>query len=169
MDPQEIEPQLWDYIDGLATSGQRTEIEKRIAENAAWRTLYHELLEVKELMASSELEQPSLRFTKNVMDTIAQLQIAPATKKYINNKIIVSLALFFITLIVGFIIYGIGQIDWSVNGSSGNVITKIDYSKMFNNNFVNLFMVINVVLGLMILDRVLSAKNKKIRELEQGF
>jgi hypothetical protein len=158
-----IEVRLWDYIDGL--SKEATVIERLILENSEWKTKYAELLEVHQLMSQSELEQPSLRFTKNVMEEIARFQIAPATKKYINTRIIWGIAAFFITMIIGFLIYGIGQINWSEasdsNSSLGIDFMAVDYGRMFNNSFVNLFMMINVVLGLLLLDRFLNIKRKK--------
>src|SRR5512138_3295643 len=93
-----IEKQLWDYIDGLSSNEERSSIEKLLQSNLEWKNKYHELLEVQEMLKSSELEQPSMRFTKNVMEEIAKLHIAPATKNYINKKIIWGIAAFFITL-----------------------------------------------------------------------
>jgi hypothetical protein len=46
-------------------------IETLIQENKEWRALYHELLQVHQALTGTELEQPSLRFTKNVMEEIA--------------------------------------------------------------------------------------------------
>ena len=98
-----------------------------------------------------------MRFTQNVMEEIAKYQIAPATKKYINNKVIWGIGIFFITIMSGFLIYGFGQVDWSDKSSSiiGVDLGKVDYSKFFNNTYINIFMMMNVVLGLMLLDRVL--------------
>src|SRR3954464_8745898 len=109
----EMETKLWAYIDGFCAEDESAEMRRLIEDNAAWRARYHELLEVHSLIAASELEQPSLRFTMNVMDQIAKFQIAPATKAYINKKIIWGIALFFITTIVGFLVYGFSQMDWS--------------------------------------------------------
>jgi len=165
---EEIEVRLWEYIDGFSKDDERPVIEKLIAENAEWRAKYHELLEVHQSLNLVELEEPSLRFTKNVMEEIAKYQIAPATKTYINNKVIWSIGIFFITMIVGFLIYGFAQIDWSVAGDSkstlGIDLTKVDYSQMFNNNLMNGIMMLNVVLGLFLFDRYLSNKNKKLKE-----
>ncbi|HET7897487.1 MAG TPA: hypothetical protein VFL47_07455 [Flavisolibacter sp.] len=167
---EEMERRLWEYIDGI--SEERSVIEQLIQENIAWRTKYAELLDVDQLVKATELEEPSLRFTRNVMDEIARLQIAPATKQYINQKIIWGIAAFFITVIVGFLIYGFSQVDWSTGTDTGNPlgvdITSVDYSKMFNNTFVNLFMMLNVVLGLMLLDRFLNMKRKKMLEKHQS-
>jgi hypothetical protein len=160
----DMESRLWDYIDG--TSAEASAIEKLIAENSVWRAKYAELLDIHSLVQVTDLEEPSLRFTKNVMEEIARLQITPAAKKYINTRIIWGIAAFFITAIVGFLGYGLSQLDLSSGSESGNPagidFTAVDYSPMFNNSFINLFMMINVILGLMLLDRYLSWKRKKL-------
>ena len=76
------------------------------------------------------------------------------------------MGLFFITMIIGFLVYGFGQINWSAKGdiSIPEYINKIDYNKFFNNTYMNVFMMINVVLGLFLLDRYLAVKRKKFRE-----
>lgn len=160
------EERLWEYIDGLSSQEEKTVIEQLLESNAAWKAKYKELLEVQQLLQSSELEAPSMRFTKNVMEEIAKLHIAPATRNYINKKIVWGIGAFFITLIVGFIAYGFGQIDWSAQGDTKLPVdlSKVDYSKMFSNNFVNAFMMINVILGLFLLDRYLANKRKKFHE-----
>ncbi len=169
MDNQnDIEVRLWEYIDGLSSNEEKTVIEKLVSENAEWKAKYHELLEVHQSLNLVELEEPSLRFTKNVMEEIAKYQIAPATKTYINSKVIWGIGIFFLTMIVGFLVYGIGQIDWTVAGDSkgtlGVDLTKIDYSQMFNSNLMNGVMMLNVVLGLFLLDRYLSNKNKRLKD-----
>jgi len=170
MNQQEnIEQRLWSYIDGFSSKEDKTAIEKMIASNPGWRNKYHELLEVHRLMSTSELEQPSMRFTKNVMEEIAKLHIAPATKNYINKKIIWGIAGFFFTLITVFLIYGFSQVEWtSATDSKYSIdlsrLSQVDYSKIFNNNFVNGFMMLNVLLGLVLLDRVLANKRKKFQK-----
>ena len=161
-----IDDRLWEYIDGLSSPEERISIEKLLDTNQEWKEKYHELLEVHQLVHSSALEEPSLRFTRNVMEEIAKYHIAPATKTYINKRIIWGIATFFIVLIVGFLIYGFGQIDWS-SKSDTNLpvdINKVDFGKFFNNTYVNIFMMINVVLGLMLLDRYLASKKKNIHK-----
>jgi hypothetical protein len=160
------EERLWDYIDGISSPQEKTVIEQLLENDAEWKAKYNELLEVQQLLHSSELEAPSMRFTKNVMEEIAKLHIAPATKTYINKKIIWGIGIFFITLIIGFLVYGFGQIDWTVQSDTKLPVDfgKVDYSKIFSNTFVNVFMMINVILGLFLLDRFLASKRKKFRE-----
>ena len=163
---QNFEKQLWDYIDGLSSHEEKSSIEKLLQSNIEWKNKYHELLEVQQLLRSSDLEQPSLRFTKNVMEEIAKFHIAPATKNYINNRIIWGIGAFFITLVVGFLIYGFAQMDWNFQDDSKPLVdlSKVKYGKIFNNNFVNVFMMVNVVLGLVLFDRVLANKRKEFQK-----
>src|SRR5215472_15284186 len=142
-----IDDRLWEYIDGLGSAEERSSIEKLLETSKQWKEKYHELFELHQLVQSSALEEPSLRFTKNVMEEIARYHIAPAAKKYINKKIIWGIGTFFIALIAGILIYGMGQMDWSTKSDSTLPINipKIDFSKFFNNTYVNIFMMINVV------------------------
>jgi hypothetical protein len=165
---QNIEERLWEYIDGLSSAEERSVIEQLLQTDAAWKEKYGELLEVSELLHSSELESPSLRFTKNVMEEITKLHIAPATKTYINKKIIWSIGFFFIVTIIGFLAYGVGQTNWtSPDGESASVIDKlgkIEVGQFFNNTWVNVFMMINLILGLFLLDNYFTNKRKQYRK-----
>ena len=160
-----IEQRLWDYIDGNSTSDEQSVIAKLIETNTEWRRQYHELLEVHALLQSTELEAPSMRFTKNVMEEISRLQIAPATKDYINKNIIRGLTIFFVAMLAGLLVYGFGQINWTSESISALDIDlgAVDYNKFFNNTWMNLYILINVVLGLFLLDRYLANKRRQYR------
>ena len=157
-----METRLWEFIDGRSSGNEKNIIEQLLENNQLWKKKYKELIDIHRLVQSTELEEPSMRFTKNVMEQIAKLHIAPAAKNYINNKIIWGIAAFFILLLTSFLVYGFGQLNWHTTGDSKFSIDfgKVDYSKIFNNTYVNIFMLINVVLGLFLLDRFLSIKKK---------
>jgi len=164
-----MEARLWEYIDGWCDADEKSVIEELIRQDKAWSGKYRELLDLKRLILSDELEQPSMRFTKNVMDEISRLHIAPAAKTYINKNIIRGLAIFFVSMIVGFLAYGFGQINFRSTGESKlpvdiskiDLPQNIDYSVFFNNNYVNAFMMLNMILGLFLLDQFLERKKKK--------
>lgn len=170
-----IEERLWDYIDGISGPEEKSAIEQLIDSNIEWRKKYHELLEVHQLMSQSlELDEPSMRFTQNVMEDIAKHHIAPAASSYINKRIIWGIAAFFILTIVGFLIYGLGQVNWSGGSSGGsttlpfgldaNRVNSFDFSKLFNSTYTSIFVMVNAVLGLVLLDMYLGKKKKQLRE-----
>lgn len=161
-----MEERLWNFIDGSISADERSVIEKLLETDTVWKSKYHELLEVNELLKSSELDAPSMRFSKNVMEEIARLHVAPATKSYINKKIIWGLAFFFIALFAGFLIYGLAQMGLNTGEQTqlSKDFSKFDLSKFFGNTWVNVFMMINVVLGLFLLDNYLSSRKKEFRK-----
>lgn len=165
MNIQEMEIKLWDYIDGTISIAEKPVIEKLIEENKEWKSKYAELTAVNQLLNATELENPPLRFTKTVMEQIAKLHVVSATKKYINNKIIWGIAAFFIALIAGVLVYVFAQINWSAPGNGNSTpgidFSQIDYHKIFNNSFINAFMMLPVVLGLLLVDRYLNIKKKR--------
>jgi hypothetical protein len=161
-----IEERLWNFIDGTVSVDEKSVIEQLLQNNAEWKVKYNELLQVNEMLQSSDLESPSLRFSKNVMEEISKLHIAPATKSYINKKIIWSIGFFFIAMLIGVLIYGFGQMTFG-SGEETTIsknISKVDFSKFFSNTWVNAFMMINVVIGLVLLDNYLSNKRKEFRK-----
>jgi hypothetical protein len=168
MNREQMDERLWDFIDGLSSLPERSAIEGLIATHGEWRTKYEELLEVHQAMAAAELEVPSLRFTKNVMDEIARHQVAPATNSYLNKNVIRGIAAFFLVTIAGLLVYCLGQYNWSGNGSSNlatrygtelqNNLNKFNWGNIFNNTSLNIFLMVNLILGLMLLDMYLRRR-----------
>jgi len=164
-----MEERLWDYIDGLSSTDEKSFIEQLITENAHWKAKYEELLDTHQLMKNHlELDAPSMRFTQNVMEEIARLQITPATKNYINSKIIWGIGIFFLTLLTGMIGYGLSQINWTSGGDTNLPVdlTKVNWNVMFNNTYTNVFIMINIVLGLILLDMYLNKKKQERMDLK---
>jgi hypothetical protein len=165
---QNMEETLWNYIDGSMDDKQLLFVEELLQSNQEWRAKYAELMEVHQLMQDSvDLEQPSLRFTQNVMEEISRLYITPATGNYINKNIIWGIGLFFLTTIIGMVIYGIGTIDWSNKDTSGTYASlempDFNWGQFFSSTYMNGFIMINIVLGLMLLDMYLTKKKLKFK------
>jgi hypothetical protein len=170
---QPIEDRLWDYIDGLSSPGERSMIEDLLARNQEWQEKYRELLQVHQLLNVSELEAPSMRFTRNVMEEIARNHVAPATRTYINKNVIRGIGAFFLTLILGFFCYALSGIRWGKasgnaspgwmpdNSSLGMDKLKVDVSPAFNATYISLFMLISVVMGFVLLDMYLQRRKRQ--------
>jgi hypothetical protein len=166
MNGQHMEEQLWNYIDGNCDEKERAEITARIHTDGDWKNQYDELLQLHKMIHASTLEEPSLRFTLNVMEEIAQSHITPATRTYINKKIIYGIGGFFLTLIAGLLIYTFAQINWTENSQVTLPFEtdQTDWMKLFNSSYVKIFMMINVVLALMMLDKYLHRRKNGITD-----
>jgi hypothetical protein len=161
---KEIEQRIWEYIDGHCSLAEKAAIDQHLAENPVWRSKYAELMSVHEMLQKEELEMPSMRFTKNVMEEISRYHVAPATKNYINKNVIRGITAFFLVMIAGLFIYFVGQIHWSGN-STGTLLpaysldaNKLNWSKLLNNTYVNIFIGINIILGLILLDKYMQGR-----------
>jgi hypothetical protein len=164
METPNIEETLWNYIDGSVNESEQEFVEELLRTNSEWRQKYAELMEMHQVMQDDvDLEQPSMRFTQNVMEEISRLYITPATRNYINKNVIRGIGLFFITTIVGLVGYIFGQIDWSQPQSDvlDNVEQKsTNWSNVFSGTYVNVFIMVNIVLGLMLLDMYLRHRRE---------
>ncbi|TAH01629.1 MAG: zf-HC2 domain-containing protein [Sphingobacteriales bacterium] len=157
----QIEQYIWDYIDGHCTPEEKAMVEDLLRHDQQWRTIYEELRFVNAEIQSADLvDQPSMRFTKDIMDQVNNLKVAPPAQSYINKKIIYGIAIFFGLVLIGTLVYAISQIDFS-SGSSNSGL-NIDMSKWtfdpkpyLNSTVFNIFMFFNVIAGLALLDRYL--------------
>ncbi|HLZ89698.1 MAG TPA: hypothetical protein VKQ52_20735, partial [Puia sp.] len=134
-----------------------------------------ELLNLQQLLNSSELEAPSLRFTRNVMEEIARYHVAPATKSYVNKNVIRGIGAFFLVMILGMMTWLFSQFKWTSGSGSGsggssfslpidklglNRLDNETVSKAFNGTTITLFMLVTVVLGFILLDMYLQQKKQ---------
>jgi len=162
---EEIEIQLWEYIDGSCNSIDRQRISMLIEQDTVWKDKYAELLAFNaDISKSMELEQPSMRFTQNIMDAVATQHIAPATKKYINKTIIRGIAAFFITILATVFGYALA----TAHGSGTSFLPKLNLNNLNLGRYVNsttmmLFVAVNIVVGLVFLDTML--RTKKTQEM----
>ena len=163
-----MEERLWDFIDGMSDPDEQSLVRRLLAEDNAWQQRYQELMAVDEAMQHHELDAPSLRFTKNVMEQIALFHVAPATKTYINKNVIRGITAFFLIMIIGLLIYFFGQFHWT-STSTDNLVpqysidaNKLNWGKALNNTYVNVFILINVILGFILLDKYLQNRKKTV-------
>ena len=168
---ESMEDRLWEYIDGVSTPEERSMIGELVANHHEWREKYVELLNVHQLLNASELDAPSMRFTRNVMEEIARYHVAPATRTYINKNVIRGIGAFFLTLILGFFAYILSQFHWTGGHGSANLLSgnpnlgldklnAIDPSKYINGTYISLFMLISVVMGFVLLDMYLQRRKR---------
>jgi hypothetical protein len=165
---KQMEERLWDFIDGTGDPEEQALVRRLLAEDPAWRQRYDELMGIDTALQRQELDAPSLRFTKNVMEQIARYHVAPATKTYINKNVIRGITAFFLVMIIGLLIYFFGQFHWT-SASTDNLVPqysidadKLNWGKALNNTYVTIFILINVILGFVLLDKYLQNRKRSV-------
>ena len=157
-----IDEEIWDYIDGSCDAAESDRIAAKIATDDRYASSYQELLKLNALMAADDLEEPSMSFSRNVMDAVA-LEIAPKklTTK-VNSKIIYSIAAFFIFSIAAIFFYVLANI--SPGGSEFKMPTasiRMDLSQLLSPVSMKIFLMVDLALALLYLDRLIRRKMHK--------
>ena len=157
MEQDEIEMQLWEYIDSTCSEADRQRIAMLIATDPLWQEGYTELSLLHTGISSSlELEQPSMRFTKDVMDAVAATHIAPATKKYINLNIVRGIAAFFIIGVATLL--GVALATANMNDGHKLALPDLGLETLFNSTFFYAAIGVNILLALLLADVVVRRK-----------
>lgn len=166
---KDIELMIWDYIDGLSSGEERETIEQLIRTDLEFKAKYEELFALNQDFGLMELDAPSMVFTNKVMDKI-NLQTKPlSAEAKTNKKIIYSISSLFGLMMVASIIVVISQIDWAISSSTTQqIIPKMEqisnwlnnFSKSFLNIFFYGFLMFDIIIGLMFLDRIMRRKSE---------
>ncbi len=158
-----IEEQLWAYIDGTCTGQQQQAIRLLIADDSTWREKYEELLALNSEIETLELDEPSMAFTYNVMEGIRAEHAKQPLKAAINTTVIKVIGGFFVFTILALVVFMFASINWSAGvsvHSTPDPIAKLpDFSQLLNGPVVKGFMFLNVVLILFLFDGYLRRRS----------
>jgi hypothetical protein len=154
-----IDEEIWAYIDGSCSASESQRVAEKIASDDNYALAFQELSKLNALMASDELEEPSMSFSRNVMDAVAQ-EIAP--KKLttrVNNTIIYGIAAFFILSLSAIFIYILA--NSSSSASEFRMPTanfSFDLSHILSPLSMKIFLMVDLALALVYMDRLLRRK-----------
>jgi hypothetical protein len=164
---EEMEMQLWEYIDGLCNESDRQRISMLINNDAIWQQAHDELKAVHVAIATQlPTEQPSLRFSKNVMEAVAAAQVAPSARNYINRSIIRGIAAFFIIMIVSMLVIAFATADWNPGGNEAVLQWQKGsdaFSGVLTTRAFNIVIAVYVVLSLVLVDKLMHKRRQEHR------
>ncbi len=160
MGKEDREMQLWAYIDGQCSDADSRRIALLISGNADWKEEYEQLLALHNTLTATEPEQPSLRFSRNVMEAINTAQPARAAKSYINPWVLRLIAGIFVSLLVAIFIYAMSLKD---PGTSPAINTPLfrDMNKIDTGKWWMAIAGINIVLLVLFVDTLLRRRMGK--------
>jgi len=156
-----IDEEIWAYIDGSCDALERTRIAEKIATDESYALAFQELSKLNELMASEELEEPSMSFSRNVMDAVAQ-EIAPKKlNTKVNNGIIYGIAAFFLLSLSAIFIYVVANSSPTVSTAEFKLPSpafNFDLSEVLSPLSMKIFLMVDLTLALLYMDRLLRRK-----------
>lgn len=156
-----MEEILWNYIDGNCTPEEQKIITALITEDESYRMKYQELVNLNKSLSSMELDEPSMAFTYNVMETIRTEHAQVPLKAAINKRIIIGIAVFFVTTILALLIFIFANAKLTAPALSTGMAVNfkmpaIDFNKA--KTLVQGFVFFDVVVALYLLDAYLRKR-----------
>lgn len=153
-----IEQQLWDYIDGKLNESSKKAIEEKIESNAGIKAQYEQLLKLNSAFNALDLDEPSMSFTRNVMESIALAPAPVAMKTKVDKKIIYGIGGFFVLSLLslfGYVIYN-STLSMPKFGFNTNLNFRVD--QYITPTVLYSFLFFDLVVGLVFLDLFLRKK-----------
>lgn len=153
---EEIEMQLWEYLDDTCSDADKKRIALLIENDRQWQQKYNALAAVHQSLQQMDTAHPAMRFTQNVMENITGVKPARSVAGYINKRVVKGIAAFFFVTTTVFCLYVFTQVSWTSNTGRQ---PSFNFSSVLNGNVLTIAMFINIILGLLLFDR-LARKNK---------
>lgn len=139
------EEQMWDIIDGLASPEILAQHELLMKEDAEYNLTFSKCAVLQQQLLKLDLEQPSMRFTQNVLDCVL-----PKVKTEVKPD---RAPMFFLVAMLVLSVFMIVMIFKLPASSASGVPTEGVFSIFSNTIFTNIFLVINLFLVFIILDK----------------
>jgi hypothetical protein len=156
-----IEQRIWNYLDGTGTLQERELTERLIKTDPVYQQVYQECKSFNSLVFEADQDEPSMGFTRNVMERINLEPVPASFKSLIDKRIIFGIAAFFLLTITALLVVLFYQIDWSQpSGFKMPELTmpSIDIAKYLNNTYINIFFFVDIIIGLYLFDGFLRKR-----------
>ncbi|WP_316779803.1 hypothetical protein [Pedobacter antarcticus] len=159
-----IEEQIWNYLDGNCTAEEEHAIQNLVQTQDDWKTAFAEIQSLNLELQQMELEEPSMSFTRNVMEKV-KLEPAPVSlKTRVDRRIIMIIGGFFVLMITAVVIYAIALTKPDTQTSGFQIAYTVpDFSllnKVQSPGLLRAFLFADLLLGLVYLDRLIRRKRK---------
>ena len=158
-----IEEILWNYIDGNCTTAEMEAIGKLISDDEHYSIKYQELLALNKEFMAIELDEPSMAFTYNVMETVRADHAKSPLKSAINQRIITGISIFFGLTIAVLLVFTFSNISLTSAGGAVNIPAGIktpDLNSLITKPVKLGLVFFDVILGLYLFDKLLRNKRQ---------
>ncbi|PWS27854.1 hypothetical protein DHW03_09780 [Pedobacter yonginense] len=154
-----IEQQLWDYIDGQLEGELKKSIEDKIHSDPQVKLQYEAFLSLNLTLSKLDLEEPSMSFIRNVTEEIASVPAPVSMKTKVDTRIIYGIGGFFVACIFGIL----GFLAYNTNFTipSFNFDLTFDTQKIITPTTINIFLFVDLILGLIFIDYYLRKRKSK--------
>lgn len=114
--------------------------------------------EIEKMLNAMELEEPSMSFTRKVMEQVKQEAVPVALKTKVDKRIIYSIAAIFVVLMGLVVVYAIANTDFKP--LSPRMSFRIVIDRDITSAALKAFLFVDMIIALVYFDRVLRYKKQ---------
>lgn len=156
---EEIEMLFWEVIDGTAGEAEQARAAALLASSAEYRRWFEELKVLQQSIRETEPEQPSLRFSRNVMEHITASKPARPIRQYYNPWVLGLLGVFFVLAL------GMGLLSlWQEPAAAGKTAIAWktpSWLQGWDPEWSSYFLFAAVPVGLLLLDALFHRRRRE--------
>jgi len=153
-----IEQQLWDYIDGNLDENLKKSIEEKIDSDPQIKLQYEEFLKFNLTFSNLDLEEPSMSFTRKVMEDVALVPAPISLKTRVDTRIIYSIGGFFVLSILAILSFIAYNTKFTMPNFDFDLTFNFDTGKIITPTTINIFLFVDLIIGLVFMDYFLRKK-----------
>lgn len=156
-----IEQHIWDYLDGTCSEQEKMQIAELIDKNPAYQTAYNELKNLHAELKNIELDEPSMAFTRNVMNQVNILPVPGSIRSLVDKRIIYGIGGFFLLAILILLAFAFSMVDWTRPADAAIAtfnLPQVYFSPSLNSTLIRSFIFADLIVGLYFLDSILRKK-----------
>ena len=120
-----IEQQIWNYLDGTCSEQERHHIESLIETDPIYKAAYQELTAINNDFTLLNIDEPSMSFTRNLMEKISLEPVPGSLKSLVDKRIIYGIAAFFLISIAAIFVVVFANLNWSAMSSNSFAEIKL--------------------------------------------
>jgi hypothetical protein len=161
---QTIQQDLQDYMDGLCSPEKAAEIENKLATQTEWLREFEAFSDLDALLKSpGQMLEPSVRFTKNVMESIEGLQVAKPASAYLNKWIFYVIAGLLGTSLIAIFGVSLTQMDWTSEATASPAFSMptFNWEGLYNSKVLQVAIMANIILAFLLIENAVSKRNQK--------
>ncbi len=155
---------IWRFIDGDCDEAELKVLLQRMAENAEFKQAVEERQQLDKAFGALELEQPSMRFTTNVMENLPVLYQQLPTQQLLGPTWVKAFWSGLTFLMLGTIGVGFLSPEASISSTEGLSQETINFTKSLFLPYKTAIILLSISITsifLVLLDKQLSKGNKK--------
>ncbi|WP_199117931.1 anti-sigma factor [Pedobacter sp. ASV28] len=157
------EEQLWNYIDGFCTDAEKVEVEDALNNDKELLKHYEQLLAISKQLGQLEAEEPSMSFTRNVMELVGQEMAPISLKTKVDRRIVYGIAAFFVLCLLVILCYALYTARPGFSFGMPKVHLALNLEGWFSRTALYAFLFVDLVLLLIYFDAYL----RKGRDMAQ--